>query len=181
MEIINIMPLKLAYFGNPILRKRAEEIKEFTPELKKLIEEMVEMMHTSNGVGIAAPQVHHSIRLFITANPQENEEGEISYGKEKVYINPVIKIIGDELQEAPEGCLSIPDIKAPVMRPMKLVINALDENGKAFEEHHEGYTATVMAHENDHLNGVLFVDRISKKLKNILAVPLRKLKKKMTS
>ena len=167
------MKYAVTVYGDPVLRQRAKEISPEMKGLKEIIENMWETMYYSDGVGLAAPQVGLSIRLFIIdASPYTDEEPELKDFK-KVFINPeVIEISGDEWIMN-EGCLSLPEIREDITRPDTVRIRYFDEN---FEEHDEifkGYAGRVVQHEYDHLEGKLFIDYLS---------PLRKrlLKSKLT-
>jgi len=163
------------------LKKVGEEIDEDYPGLKELIANMWETMYEASGVGLAAPQVGKSIRLFIVdASPfAEDEEysekdRKVFENFKKVFINPyIVEETGDEWPFN-EGCLSIPDIREEVNRKPKVVLNYLDESFVEHEETFEGVPARIIQHEYDHIDGVLFTDRIS---------PLKKraLKKKLTN
>lgn len=161
------MKLPIVAYGDPILRKKAEEIDEDYPNLKQLIDDMFETMYAAHGVGLAAPQVGLPIRLFVIdaspfAEDDEDEAGDPSVADfKKVLINPIIIEETGEKWGFSEGCLSIPDISEEVMRPSNIVVNYLDEN---FEEHEvelSGLAARVVQHEYDHIEGKLFVDKLS--------------------
>ena len=179
------MILPIVAYGDPVLKKEGEEIDENYEGLKELISNMFETMYEANGVGLAAPQVGKSIRLFIVdASPfaeEDEEEGgepdEKAKGLEnfkKVFINPIIEEESGNEWGFREGCLSIPNIREEVQRKEKIVITYFDENWEFHEEEYEGYAARVIQHEYDHVDGVLFTDRLS---------PLKKrlLKKKLTN
>ena len=145
--------LKIIQKGDPVLKKRAENIKDpQLPEIKKLIADMIETMKQAEGLGLAAPQVGYSVRLFTV-----NVEGKIY-----VFINPEIKDFSKETGSFEEGCLSVQKIWGPVIRPKKLAIKALDENGKPVKIRAKGLLARVIQHEIDHLNGTLFIDKAEK-------------------
>lgn len=145
--------LKIIQEGNPILRKKTETVKNpKNPELRELIFNMIVTMKHANGIGLAAPQVGHSLRLFIV-----NIEGKIS-----VFINPEIKDTSSSKTPFEEGCLSVQKIWGPVIRPKKLTIKAFDENGKPVKIRAKGLLARVTQHEMDHLNGILFIDKAEK-------------------
>jgi len=175
------MVLPIVAYGDPVLKKVGEEIDEDYPGLKELIANMWETMYEASGVGLAAPQVGKSIRLFIVdASPfAEDEEysekdRKVFENFKKVFINPyIVEETGDEWPFN-EGCLSIPDIREEVNRKPKVVLNYLDESFVEHEETFEGVPARIIQHEYDHIDGVLFTDRIS---------PLKKraLKKKLTN
>ncbi len=161
------MKLPIVAYGDPILRKKAEEIDEDYPNLKQLIGDMFETMYAARGVGLAAPQVGLSIRLFVIdaspfAEDDEDDEGDPTLKDfKKVLINPIIVEEKGEKWGFSEGCLSIPDINEEVMRPSHVVINYLDED---FEEHEvelSGLAARVVQHEYDHIEGKLFIDKLS--------------------
>ncbi len=174
------MAYELCYFGNPVLRQKASEVAEVNDEIKELIGEMIRLMKKYNGMGIAAPQIGVSKRVFIHTVRGIGEDGYPVYGSPKVYINPKITVVGDEEWTEGEGCLSLPKIYEDVTRPYKIKVEALDEDGKAFEEEVDGWLARPVLHENDHLNGVLFIDRILPHRKKLLAPQLKKIKKKFS-
>ena len=144
-------------YGSQVLRKRAEPVAAVTPELQRLADEMLEAMYEAAGVGLAAPQVGESVRLFVM--DVSRDEGK----KEPlVFFNPEIVEASDDKETAEEGCLSVPDVWADVTRPSGITVRALDRNGKPFElKNLDGLAARCVQHEIDHLNGVLFVDKIS--------------------
>ncbi len=148
--------LKIIQEGNPVLRKKAETVKEPTsPETRKLVEDMIVTMKHASGIGLAAPQVGHSLKIF-TVNLEENKY---------VFINPEIRDISEDMTPFEEGCLSVEKIWGPVVRPKKLTIKAIDENGKQVKIRAKGLLARVVQHEMDHLNGILFIDKAEKTYK----------------
>lgn len=177
------MILPIEAYGSPVLKKEGDEIEEEYDGLEKLIDNMFETMYEANGVGLAAPQVGKSIRLFIVdASPfAEVEEGEELdpmaeglAGFKKVFINPIIEEENGEEWAFSEGCLSIPTIREEVMRKPKIKISYYDQNWMYHEDEYEGYAARIIQHEYDHVDGILFTDHLS---------PLKKrlLKKKLTN
>lgn len=160
--------LKVARMGHPVLRRRARPVDPATvttPAFQKLIDDMFETMDAYEGIGLAAPQVHESVRLVLVGIKGGHGEGEDRDGEETSLqvlplINPEIRPIGRETGEDWEGCLSLPGLRGRVRRPNDVKIAALDRHGKRFELHLHGYTARVTQHEADHLDGVLFVDRM---------------------
>jgi peptide deformylase len=171
------MTLPIVAYGTPILKKMAEEIDEKYPGLEELIENMFETMYEASGVGLAAPQINKSIRLFIVdASPfAEVEEGEEPDpmaegldGFKKVFINPIIEEEDGEEWAFAEGCLSIPKIREDVMRKPNITISYYDENWEFHEEQYSGYAARIIQHEYDHVEGVLFTDYLSPLKKRIL-------------
>lgn len=145
--------LKIVQEGDPVLRKKAELIKNpRSPEIKGLIADMVATMKKASGVGLAAPQVGVPFRVF-TVNVE---------GKVYVFINPEIKNLSQDESSFEEGCLSVPKIWGPVVRPKKLTIRALNEDGEPIKIRVKGLLARVIQHEMDHLGGTLFIDKAEK-------------------
>ena len=161
-----IFPI-LAY-GHQNLRKIAVDIDKDYPELDKLIESLHESMYQSNGVGLAAPQINKSIRLFIVdATPYSDEIPE-SIDFKQVFINAkMVEESGDEWAFN-EGCLSVPGINEDVKRLPKIKIQYYDQNWEYHEEEYEGVKARIIQHEYDHLEGILFVDKLSALRKTLL-------------
>lgn len=151
--------LPLAYYGDPILRRKADPV-EISDDIRKLVEEMIETVEVYDGGGLAAPQVHHSIRLFIVCDPEGEERDKFEPGEIKVFINPTISSPSAETSRAPEGCLSIPTISAEVERPNAITIEYTDLEGNTHTERFSGWEARVIQHEYDHIEGVLYIDRI---------------------
>ncbi len=172
------MVLPLVYYGNPLLRKKSEEIKEITNDIKNLVLEMTKTMDAKNGVGLAAIQIGKPIRLFIIRPVTEDRNGEVVLGKVEVYINPKITNPSKETEKLVEGCLSIPGLHMDVERPKMIHIEAIDLNGKKVAKDISGFKARELMHENDHLNGVLFIDRIASNKKKEIEKELRQIKKK---
>ncbi len=141
---------KIITTENPILRQKAKKIHRFDPSIQKLINEMFETMHEANGVGLAAPQIAQSIRVFVA----EFEERKVAL------VNPeIVKRDGEVLGR--EGCLSIPGYYGDnIRRAEKIVVKGLDARGKAVKVHADGWFARVLQHEIDHLDGILFLDRL---------------------
>jgi peptide deformylase len=172
------MKLKLAFYGNPILRKKAAPIAVITDEIKQLINDMIEAMDEKDGIGIAAPQVCHSIALFITRVPIVKDDDEWEKGTVRVFINPKILEYSKNEDSFSEGCLSIPKVYGDVFRPIKIKVEATGLDGKLFREEFSGLHARIILHENDHINGVLFIDRLDAKERKLLEPKLRDIKKK---
>jgi peptide deformylase len=151
--------LKVARMGHPVLRERARPIAKSDlrdPLMQKLIDDMIDTMHEYHGVGLAAPQVHEGFRLFVAL--LDDEPGPKS--EATVIINPEIVPSGSK-EEGWEGCLSIPDIRGMVPRFTEIGVSALDRNGKPLELRLKNFPARVVQHETDHLDGVLFFDRMT--------------------
>jgi peptide deformylase len=154
-----MMPAQRIYtLEEPVLRRKAKKVKAFDQELKQLTEDMVETMHVSDGVGLAAPQIGVSERIIVVQMPEEYEEPDA--GTLFVLINPEITEADDERLIASEGCLSIPGITGAVPRAGKIKVKAQTVKGKPVRIKAEGYLARIFQHEIDHLDGVLFIDRV---------------------
>jgi peptide deformylase len=146
--------------GHPVLRARARaldrtEIK--SAPIQKLIDDMLETMVEYHGVGLAAPQIHEGLRVFVAALDTGEKEGE---SEPVAIINPEITPVGDEMVEDWEGCLSIPDIRGRVPRHREIKVRAFDRGGNRIEIRAQNFSARVIQHETDHLDGVLFFDRM---------------------
>src|SRR5688572_14814381 len=158
--------LKVARMGHPVLRARARAIDPAeigSPRIQQLIDDMFDTMHEYQGVGLAAPQVHESLRIFVAGfapNHDEDEDDDDEQEKrdmpQMALINPEIMPVGREQVEDWEGCLSIPDIRGRVPRHRQISVKAYDRQGKRVEMKVSGFTARVIQHETDHLDGVLF-------------------------
>ena len=164
--------LKIARMGHPVLRAKARALHPSeirTPKIQQLIDDMFETMKEYQGVGLAAPQVHESLRIFVGGFPPVVDDGsdpdrEADEDDEDVplmaVINPEIEVVTREVVEDWEGCLSIPDIRGRVPRARQISVRAYDRQGKRMEIQAAGFTARVIQHETDHLDGVLFFDRM---------------------
>ncbi|NCA84581.1 MAG: peptide deformylase [Clostridia bacterium] len=162
------MLLPITAYGHPILKKVAEEIDKDYPGLDQLIADMFETMYASDGIGLAAPQINRSIRLFIVdGTPYADKVPETADFK-KIFINPYILSEKGSDVTLDEGCLSIPNIREDVTRKDEIIIEYFDENWELKEETYTGFPARVIQHEYDHLEGVLFVERISSLRKTLL-------------
>ncbi len=157
------MILPIVAFGSAVLRKKCSNISSDYPEIDTILANMWETMYEANGVGLAAPQINKGIRLFlIDTTPffeEENEENEVIV--KQAFINArIIEESGDEW-EFNEGCLSIPDLREDVIRKSIIKIEYLDENFKKHIKTYDGLTARVIQHEYDHINGILFTDKLT--------------------
>ena len=170
------MILPIVAYGDIVLKQVASPVSENSKELQELIKNMWETMYNARGVGLAAPQIGQSIRLFIVDSTQiENDE--FTNGIRKVFINANIENYNEEEDFEEEGCLSIPDIHAEVERPNAIKITYLDEEFNEHTETFEGYNARVIQHEYDHIEGILFTDKISPLKKRLLKRKLDKISK----
>lgn len=154
-----ILPIYL--YGQPVLRKVAEDITPDYPELKSLIESMFETMHQAEGIGLAAPQVGLAIRLVVIDLDPLSEDFPEYKNFSRVYINAHIIETSEETDSVEEGCLSLPGIHEKVTRPTRIHVKYLDENFVEHDEWVDGFLARAMQHEFDHLEGKVFADRIS--------------------
>ena len=160
--ICSMAAVQLVTYPHPVLRHLCKPIARVDKELKEIVQEMFRIMYSSRGVGLAANQVALPIRLFVC-----NPSGVQDEGPEMVFINPVVsKHKGNE--EAEEGCLSLPGIHANVKRSKSIWVNAYDISGKEIDTEVNGYLARIVLHEIDHLDGVLFIDRLSSEMRNSL-------------
>ena len=164
------MILPIAAFGMPSLRKKSIEISKKYNNLDILISNMFDTLYKSEGVGLAAPQINKSIRLFIVdTNPFINNEEQSDFKPiKKVFINPIILDESGPEWSYNEGCLSIPNIREDISRKEKILIQYQDENFITKTEDFTGINARVIQHEYDHIEGVLFIDRISALRKRML-------------
>jgi peptide deformylase len=151
----------ITIIGSSVLRKKTSDIDQNYPNLKQLIDDMFETMYVSDGVGLAAPQIGKSIRLLvIDASPLAEDEPSLKDFK-KVFINAKISEMSEDTEAMEEGCLSIPGIHEEVKRANKIRIQYFDQDFKFYDEYYEGFAARVLQHEYDHLDGILFTDRVS--------------------
>lgn len=173
------MILPIYIYGQPVLRKVAEDVTPEYPELKTLIANMFETLDASNGVGLAAPQIGLAIRVVVIDLDVLSEEFPEYKGFRKAFINAHILEYDDESEKASseEGCLSIPGISEKVTRPTRIHVKYLDEEMKEHDEWVEGYLARVMQHEFDHLEGTMFIDLLSPLRKNMIAGKLKNILK----
>ncbi len=171
------MILPVTVYGHPVLRKVATNIQPEYEGLDELIENMFVTMRFADGIGLAAPQIGLSIRLFvIDLSPMAEDEPEFA-GFKKVFINAkIVEISGEEVVEE-EGCLSLPNIREKVLRKSTIRIQYLDEKFVKHDEVYEGWIARVIQHEYDHIDGTLFVDRISPLRRRMIAGKLNSISK----
>ncbi len=163
-------------FGDPVLKVEAEEIEKGYPELKKLISDMWETMYEAEGVGLAAPQIGESIRMFVADGSPfgEGEDGDPDcLDFKRVMINPVIFESSKETSIMEEGCLSIPGIREEVERPVSIKIEYFDEKWELVEEELSGIAARIVQHEYDHLDGIMIPDHITSIKRRLLHGKLR--------
>lgn len=178
------MILPIVAYGDPVLKKKAKDITKDYPKFDTLLENMFETMYNASGVGLAAPQIGLPIRMFLVdttpfADDEDltKEESKALDGFKRVFINAkIIKEEGDEWAFN-EGCLSIPDVREDVFRQPKIKIQYQDEDFKTYNEEYDGLIARVIQHEYDHVEGILFTDKLSSFKKRLLKGKLQNISK----
>jgi peptide deformylase len=171
------MILEVVKYGQPVLRQKGARIEKLTPEIKQLIADMFETMHERHGVGLAAQQIGKALQLTVidvrdvkdrpSTLELDGQPAEVDVIMPLVLINPEIKPVGD-MVKASEGCLSFPEVFGEISRPGFVDVRALDGNFKPIEFRAGGLLARAVQHEVDHLNGILFIDRMDKETKDKL-------------
>ena len=175
---------EIVIYGDPVLRKKGKQIDKITEEIRTLAEDMIETMHDAHGVGLAAQQVGESIQLTVVdVSDAENRPSRMWIDGQEVdpkdhmpliLINPQLEL-SRETEIGPEGCLSFPEITADITRAERVTVKALDVDGKPVSFEAEGLLSRAVQHETDHLNGILFIDRMSSAAKATLGSKLKKL------
>jgi peptide deformylase len=145
--------------GDPRLRTRSRPIKAITPDIRQLVDDMVETMHANNGIGLAAVQVGELVRVIIVELPEDEED--VDRGHRYIVLNPEIVKLSRETEVGIEGCLSVPGYVGEVDRSTMALIRGMDINGKKFRLRARGFLARVFQHEIDHCNGILYIDRLT--------------------
>lgn len=178
------MILEVVKYGNPILRQKGARIESITPDIKHLIADMFETMYATKGIGLAAQQVGKALQLTVidvrgvTDRPStlelDGKPADVDKFMPLVLINPEIKPLNDAVL-GPEGCLSFPELYGDVLRPESVEVTALNEKGKPITFRCGGLLARAVQHETDHLNGILFIDRMDRKSKNEIRAELEAL------
>ena len=169
------MILPIAVYGHPILREQASEVKSGDKDLETLIKDMWATMYRSDGVGLAAPQVGVSLRVFVIDAEVFKEEYPELRGFKKVFVNPQIEVLDGKKCRLSEGCLSLPGIYEKVTRPNRIRIYYYDENFNHYTEEYEGFAARIIQHEYDHIEGHLFIDYLNPFKKFFLKSKLTKI------
>jgi peptide deformylase len=181
-----LQPLAVRRYGDPVLRRMSVPVTEVTPEIRDLAEHMFVSMHDEDGVGLAAPQVGHNIRLITLATNQPGTEMPVnaSPGERLLWdrmplavINPEVISVSEETQSVEEGCLSVPGIYGSVRRPVRIVVRARMLSGEMLQIECGGLLARCLLHEIDHLDGVLFIDRMEAAAKRDIEDELGRLEK----
>jgi peptide deformylase len=162
----------IVIYGDPVLREKAEPVGEVNQEIKDLVSDMVDTLKKAQGLGLAAPQIGVAKRIFIVDLSAIDITGSLT-----VFINPEILDTGDEQSDYEEGCLSFPGLYQKIARPATVKVRATDVDGNQFELEADGMLARAVLHEYDHLEGILFIDRMSPLTRTMLKGRLRKLQK----
>jgi len=170
--------LQIMYYGNPILRKKGKPIQEITEEIRQLARDMIETFDANNGIGLSAQQVGKALRLFVCRQYIHYPDGKWGVTEPKVYINAKILEHSKETEVDIEGCLSFPKFRISIERPCKIKVESTNLNGERIIEEIDGYNARVIMHENDHTNGVLYIDRLDDRTRRMIEPELREIKKK---
>ena len=170
--------LPLLYYDQPELRKKSLPLEEITEEIVQFANEMIVTMIHFNGVGLAAPQVDRLIRLIVIRDEFVDEEEQYHLGEPEVLINPVLSRPSKQTEQMLEGCLSIPGVHAEVVRPLSIHVRYQTLDRRTVEEDVVGFRARVIMHENDHLNGNLYIDRLSSQERKKIEPLLRVIKEK---
>lgn len=169
----------LLYYGHPGLRKKCPEVTDITDEIRQIAQDLIETVFEKDGAGLAAPQIGYYYRIFVSRYENgADSEGMPILCPPKIYINPKLSKPSSEMDTHGEGCLSIPGIYEKVTRPYSIEVEAMDLDGNIFNETATGWRARNIMHENDHINGVLFIDRIHPNRRKKIEPVLRDLKKK---
>lgn len=166
--------LPLYEFPHPILHQKAQRVTSVTDETRRFLDDMLETMYADKGVGLAAPQVGVSKRIIVIDAEQRDENGQYKAGNPIYLINPEIIYKSEEMIIFCEGCLSVPGQSADVERHQKIKVRYLDYHGKECELEAEDYPAVILQHEIDHLDGILYIDRLSRLKRNMVIKKLEK-------
>lgn len=171
-------PLPLAYYGHAVLRQRAAPIETIDETTRQLADDLVFAMLHHDGLGLAANQVHHPVRMFAMRGYDLDQEENPIWKEPQIIINPVLLDPSEEFEEDEEGCLSIPGFRAQVVRPVAITLQGLNLEGEAFERRLEGIEARIAMHETDHLNGRFYFERLPKRERELFE---RRVKAKQSS
>jgi len=171
------MTYPIVVYGHPVLRKVAEDIEKDDPELQQIVADLFETMYNSEGIGLAAPQIGKSLRIFVIDGSAASDDEPLLADFKKAFINPRIIEQNGEFKPMNEGCLSIPNIREEVDRESHIRITYYDENWEFHDEVYDGYKARIIQHEYDHLDGILFTDKVSPLRKKLLKGKLNAISK----
>jgi len=170
------MQRPLAYYNNPILRKKCAPIEAITDEVRQVVEDLIDTVTAHDGAGLAAPQIHELMRIFVICIPEEEEEDQKGSYHPREFINPKLSSPSKEEWVAREGCLSIPGPVVNISRPQSITVEAINIRGETFKKTFYGWEARAIMHENDHLNGVLCIDRAQSQERQEIKEALREIK-----
>jgi peptide deformylase len=171
------MTYPIVVYGHAVLRKVAEDIEKDDPEFQQIVADLFETMYNSEGIGLAAPQIGKSLRIFVIDGSAASDDEPLLADFKKAFINPRIVEQNGEFKPMNEGCLSIPNIREEVDRESHIRITYYDENWKFHDEVYDGYKARIIQHEYDHLDGILFTDKVSPLRKKLLKGKLNAISK----
>lgn len=166
---------EIVLLGDPVLRTEADEVTAFDSKLRGLVRDMFETMYHADGIGLAAPQIGVLLRVLVVDLRRRDEEEEDEEEQRVALVNPIITWSSDESEKQPEGCLSIPGLEEVVLRPFAVRVEGLDPNGEEVIIEAEDLYARALQHEIDHLDGVLFLDRVSALKRKMLLKKWKKL------
>lgn len=170
---------EIRYYGHPDLRAKAKTVEEITPEIVKLCEGMLaKMLSLDNAIGFAGPQLGVPFRIFVIREQKFLPNNQYYYDPPEVIINPVLTNPSKECEEMLEGCMSLPGLHVPVVRPKSIHVRYQNLKGEFIEEELHDFRARMFMHENDHLNGVLHIDRIDPKDRKKIEPVLKAMKEK---
>ncbi len=175
------MILPLVYYGDSRLRKKCEPITEISQEVLDLAQNLRDTVDEYHGAGLAAPQVGVLLQMFVVLYAGEDEQGDPILGEPTFFLNPKLSNPSSEEILEEEGCLSIPGAYGKVLRPHSITVEAMDLKGNIFTEEVSGWRARAIMHENDHINGVLYPDRMTKRRRKLLEPALKQIKKQYNS
>ncbi len=151
---VKVGSLNIVVYPDPVLRRKAKPLTQITDEVRDVAIRMIDLMHEAEGVGLAAPQIGLPWRMFVSVGEQESDV-------ERIFINPILSDASEEVEPHEEGCLSLPNIRADVLRPRTITVSALDLDGKPFTLTSSDLHARIWQHEFDHLEGQLIIDRMA--------------------
>lgn len=173
------LKFQIRYYGHPDLRKKAESVKELTPEIIQICKDMLEtMLSLDNCIGFAGPQLGIHLRIFVIREEKFLPNNQYYFGPPEVIINPVLTSPGKETETMLEGCMSLPNLHVPVTRPKSIRVRYQKMSGEFVEEDLKDFRARMFMHENDHLNGVLHIDRMDPEERKKIEPILRAMKQK---
>ncbi len=172
MPPVDIDRLNIVIYPHPALRVKAKPIKAITEEVRRVAQRMIQLMHAAPGIGLAAPQIGLNWRLFVACPSSDPQD-------DRVFVNPLLRDPGREMEDYEEGCLSLPNINGTVRRPKVITVEALDLQGNTFTLTSDALPSRVWQHETDHLDGVLILDRMSELDRLATQGAVRELEKRM--